>query len=169
VCPFVGGLLGNHPLQSLDSRPRLLVQPGHLEEQRGVPLPQSFPPLLRPRLVAVLRQQLPRVQVHRSPVGRRVAETPRLGGGLLETPHVHPERSSGEQLELLPPEAQVPGLGCRQVVRLEDPAGRVERAVQVVGGGPGAEARPEQVHRLLLVQPVGRLQGEQLDQGRRLA
>ncbi|CAA9495834.1 MAG: hypothetical protein AVDCRST_MAG05-2136 [uncultured Rubrobacteraceae bacterium] len=89
--------------------------------------------------------------------------------GLLETPHVHPERPLRAQLELLPPEVQVAGLGCGNVVRLEDPAGRVERAVQVVGGGMRTQAGPEQVHRLLLVQPVGRLQGEQLDQGRRLA
>jgi hypothetical protein len=57
----------------------------------------------------------------------------------------------------------------RRKAGFEYPADGVERAVQVVGGGPRAEMRPEQVHRLLLVQPMVRLQGEQLDERRGLA
>jgi hypothetical protein len=95
---FVGGRLGQHPPQRLHGRiglSPLLVQRGEIHQQRQVCLAQGVPTLVRPLLVAVGGQQLPRVEFDGGPVGGGVARA--AGGGSLELLGVHPQGFFGAQ------------------------------------------------------------------------
>ena len=83
------------------SSPRFLVECGQLGEQGEVGAPQRLPALLGPRLVAVVRQEVPGVQLYRCPVGGGLAGAASGGRRLLEGLHVHPERDLGAQRELV--------------------------------------------------------------------
>ena len=104
------------PSQRLDGRaraPALFVQPRELDEQREVQLPQLFAPVLRPLLVAVLGQELSRVQVQRRPVGRRLPYTARRLPRPPRRLDVHPQLALRAQHERLALRCQVAEPPCR--------------------------------------------------------
>lgn len=86
---------------------------------------------------------------------------------ILEGLDVYPERFARAQGELLIPKIQIAGSSGQG--RFEDPAGEVERSVQVVCGRLRLKLWPEQVYHLLPMQPVPRREGEQLHQAPGLA
>src|SRR5262249_19569209 len=69
------------------------------------------------------------------------------------------------QLQDIPEGREKPGA----VDAIQRLTGVEERLAQVGGRSEGLELRPERVHGLLAMEAMARRQGEQLDQGRRLA
>ena len=108
-----------------------------------------------PRLVAVLRQQLPAEAVKR---GRVVTPAPRSGGGSFECVDVGADIARQREHPALE----------RQLLRPEHAPGRVHSLVEVVLRRGGRKVRPEQLHRLLTVQTAVRLERKHLDEGPRL-
>ena len=90
---LVGRFVGYDPLQRFDGRYELasfFVQFGQFDEQRKTQSPQFLPPALCPLLVAILGQQITRVQLQRSPVGGRLPRPTGRSSHLLEGVDVHP-------------------------------------------------------------------------------
>lgn len=129
------------------------------------PLPERPEPVPRgadPRVIRLGGEQVPAVAAER-PLGRghRAVGQGRLGR-LLEPVGVHDHLGAGKQLDLLPaenhPVGEAEGAAC--VV------GRLVQARRGVGDG---DLGPQQVDHLLPVQPVAGAEGEQLDEGGRVA
>jgi hypothetical protein len=161
--------LARHRLQErLDGGaviPTSFIKRGQLEEQcRALP-PEFLSPTFRPILVAIARQEVSGVKVQRRPVCRNVSGAAGLLCSLPEGFGIHPKptiRVKGEALSVGGQVAVGDGLS------LERATGDVEGLVEVVGGGPGSEVRPEEVHDLLAVKVVIRCESEQLDEARSL-
>ena len=142
------------PLQRPERILRLLLL-GKLEAERTVQIGEHRTSRIGPRLVAVLRQQLPAEAVKR----RRII-----------TPA---SRSSGRSFECVDVGADIarqrehPALE-RQLLRPEHPPRRMHSLVKVVPRRGGRKVRPEQVHRLLTVQTALRLERKHLHESPRL-
>jgi hypothetical protein len=118
-----------------------------------------------PGLVAVGGQQLPAVRRLGRPQRGQLAAVQRGRGRRTEGRGVDVDQPAGPQHDHLVPQLQqavgaLPG---------ERPPGRVQDLVQVVGGRGRREIRPEQVEQIFAVQPLGRVQRQQLDHRLRLA
>src|SRR5215211_4548223 len=110
-----------------------------------------------PFLVAILWQQLPRVQLDRRSVGCRIFRVAGRGGSLLEGLHVYPQLILRAHHNLLSLETQV--AGGRDRIGLQGPASSMDDATQVVGSRSPSEIRPEHIHNLFAVHPVPRREG----------
>src|SRR5215217_762875 len=120
--------------------------------------------MLGPLLVAVLRQEIPSVELDGGPVSGRLALPTGRRGGSLEGFEVRPQLSIRAQHEPLVLGSHISGA----LSRIECPARRMEGLTKVVGGRLLPQIRPERVHNLLAVETVVRSEGEQLDEARRL-
>ena len=118
----------------------------------------------RPLLVAVLRKQAVAIELQCFRVRRRIAASARVRNCSPPRVDVDPEPVA-RQSQRFPHRGDQP----RALLRV-DGAPRVMNCLPQVGSGRGRlEPRPEDVHRLLAVQPVTRRQRQQLDDARRLA
>jgi hypothetical protein len=168
---LIGGLLSQHPLESLDGRfrllPALLVKTSELDQQSKKRLPKLLTAALCPLLVAIFRQQLTGVQVNRRSVGSRLTDTASDDRGLLENLDVHPQRCIRTQRELFFSEKEV-ARSTRCFGRLEGTAGIVEYLVEVVCGSSRVQIWPQEIHHPLAMHSVAWREGEQLQKARRL-
>jgi hypothetical protein len=174
---LAGRLGGQRPLQ----RPRgLLVGTARLSERRqfeqeaDVVLPQGLPPRPGPILVAVVRQQLPGVQLGGCVKSRRVPRPERGGRGRREGLRVDPQRAGRLQGEGALAQMQYPGrrglTGAPRGRRGggERPARGEQGHVQVVDGRRRVERRPERLQHPVAAEAVPRRQRQQLHQAPRL-
>ena len=158
-------------LERLDRRRRVAVRGqagGELEQQPEVRLAQRLAPAGRPRLVAVLGQQLAAVERERRAVVRparrsraraaaaasKASTSTSTAPARVQREHVVAQREHGR------------GLGAG---RLERPPGDVQRLMEVVGRRLGVALGPQQLGRPLAVDPALGRQREQLHQALGLA
>ncbi len=118
---------------------------------------QSLPPVGGEVVVAVLRQELARVEPERGPQAGSRPGAKRRSGGRLEDIDV----DLCVQHEQAVSRLDRPGAECA--------ARDVDALVQVVGRGGGIELGPERIHHLLPVEPVAAREREQLHELARLA
>ena len=148
----VGLLVGGLVLQQALPEPPLAQ---HLHEQAAEMLARAC----RPLLVALVGQQIAGVQRRGLPARARASRERGARSG-LEGLDVGGDARARPQLHMAA--AQHHGIRGPQ-----DAPGEVRRLVQVAGARRRRQVRPQGVDDLLAVQPVPRLQGEQLDELRR--
>ncbi len=117
-------------------------------------LPECLSPPVRPFLIAVLRQQVARIQAQSGFIVCCLATA--LGGkrSLLELPDVYPGWLSRAQCHLVAFEHQV--TRCTWSGWGEHVTCYVQSVVQVVRGSRGREAGPEDFEDLLAVEAAAR-------------
>ncbi len=166
---LVKGLVDQEVAQACDRRRPIgrRLELGQLDSEREPKLAQGGASRCGPLLVAVLGQQLAFVGVERRSVGVGVASLPGARRGLLEGEDVDPHRIAGAESDHVVVQLQTaPAL---EPGRVERPPSRIDRLMQVVAGGGRVAARPQDLGGLVSVQPPLRREGEELDQGLRLA
>ena len=116
----------------------------------------------RPRLVAILGEQLAAVKRERRPIVRRLTGLAGMGDGRLEGVDVDLHAPAREQRQDVVAQREH-GRSLR-AGRLQRPPGDVQRLMEVVGRRLGRPLRPQQLGRPLPVDSTLRRQREQLHQ-----
>ena len=165
MCFLVGRLFRHHLLQCFDGRtysPRSHKSWASSMSSERCSRRSSCAPTLCPLLVAVLGQELSRVQIDRRPVGggiSRAAGRSAASSKASTSAHISPSghSTSGSLSEA---EYREPATGSRAL--------RVAWTIWRRFLKPDLLYGPQEVHRLFAMKAMMRCKGEQLHQGRRL-
>jgi hypothetical protein len=137
---------------------RVGVRLGQRDQQPEARLAQRLPPRRGPVLVAILRQQLPRVQLERDAIRLDVVMRTRRRRSALERVDVDADPLADERHHVVAQHEAI----ARAVVGRDRPPRRVQHLVQAVAGR--LAAGPQQLRHLLAVHAPLRCERQQLDQ-----
>ena len=152
-------------LERLDRRRGIAVLAqagGELEQQPQVRLAHRVAPAGRPRLVAILGEQLAAVKRERRPIVRRLTGLAGMGDRRLEDVNVDLHAPARKQRQHVVTQRE--HRRSLRAGRLQRPPGDIQRLMEVVGRRLGRPLRPQQLGRPLPMDSTLRRQREQLHQ-----